>query len=458
MLILKLYMCTSSLFQALPEEGFFGTHIQLFRKLLAGVSISLFALSPLHSQENLLDHYYGGEYRTVIELADQALTEGDTAFETFYLKALSESQSGRSDEAVKTLDHALETHPGSPRLIRARAGQLYEAGYYNRAKEDYTFLVSLDSSDISSWMKLADIASFSLKYDEAIRTLNRILVLDSMNLGSLMKMGEILDRLNSASAIVFYKRASEGYPENQKAAYALANEYIEIKQANKAIPVCARILAIDSSIVRFQKLKGYAHYKSGESDRAVYHLTKAATLGDSSSFTLKYLGISQYLLANFQGAIGSLEGSLRRDSLDAEVHFFLGTCLGTTRDKEAAMYHLDRSLELMQPDPVVVSRIHSEQGNIKRLEMEYQEAYSYYSMAWEADSTRPISLYYMASILDNSMRKKKEALADYERFIEELDKLPEEEAGKKDFMSVRRIVETRIESIKEELFFRDEDR
>ena len=141
--------------------------------------------------------------------------------------------------------------------------------------------------------------------------------------------------------------------------------------------------------------------------------------------------------------------------MDAEVHFFLGASLATTREKSRAMEHLNTSLKLMQPDPSVVSRIYSEQGNIKRLEMEYEEAYTYYEKAWNIDSTNVMALYLMASILDNSMHKSKEALADYERYIEALDQLPEkEESGQG--VSIRAIVEDRIITLKEELFFRDE--
>jgi hypothetical protein len=61
----------------------------------------------------------------------------------------------------------------------------------------------------------------------------------------------------------------------------------------------------------------------------------------------------------------------------------------------------------------------------------------------------------MASILDNSMQKSKEALVDYERFIEALDRLPKEEETQQG-VSVRAIVEDRIVTLKEEIFFRDE--
>jgi tetratricopeptide (TPR) repeat protein len=159
--------------------------------------------------------------------------------------------------------------------------------------------------------------------------------------------------------------------------------------------------------------------------------------------------------ADFAGAIESLQLALKKDSLDAEVHFFLGASMATTSMKTEAMDHLEKSLKLMQPDPTVTSRIYSEQGNIMRLKMEYEKAYILYEKAWETDSTNVISLYLMASILDNSMRKSKEALEDYKRYIEALDRLPEKKETNQG-VSIRSIVEDRIVSLKEELFFRDE--
>ena len=141
--------------------------------------------------------------------------------------------------------------------------------------------------------------------------------------------------------------------------------------------------------------------------------------------------------------------------MDAELHFFLGASQAAFAKMKEAMQHLNKSLELMQPDPSVISRIYSEQGNIKRLEMEYKEAYLLYNKAWETDTTNAISLYYMASILDNSMHRSKEALVDYQRYIDALDRLPEKKETSQG-VSVRAIVEDRIVTLKEELFFRDE--
>ena len=417
--------------------------------------IFLLALYPLSAQDQLTELYYSGAYRDVIDNSDELIKAGDTAFNTYYLKALSEIQMGQSSLAIGTLGAANQYHAGDPRIERMLARQYYEVGDYTRAWNSYLMLVEKDSNDVSSLLKMADIASFRQDFDQAIEALNQVLIIDSLNLSSLMMMGEILDRHNNSGAGIYYQRAYRLYPQNQKAAFALGNWYIQSRESRKAIPLCEQMLSIDTTSIKFSKLLGYSYYKAGSPGQAVKYLQYANSLGDSTAFTFKFKGISHYLRTDFTSAITSLEEAVAIDTMDAEVHFFLGASLATTKKKEDAMHHLNTSLQLMKPDPSVVARIYSEQGNIKRLQMAYEEAYSYYEKAWETDSTHVMALYFMASILDNSMHKSKEALVDYERYIEALDLLPGEEETQQG-VSVRAIVEDRIVTLKEEIFFRDE--
>ncbi len=414
-----------------------------------------FPSTLIHCQETTTDLYYSGEYGRVLEITGALIQSGDTAFNTFYLQVLSEVQLGLTARAIEFLQTALVSHPGNTRLLRMLAGQQFEAGYYVRSQEGFLELVKRDSLDVSSWFRLAEIASFRQQNDRAAELLEKVLEIDSLHMESLMMMGEILNRDNNSGAIAYYEKAWRHYPDNQKAAYALANLKIQQKKAWEALPVCEHILSTDSTNIKFRKLKGYAHYKTGEPYAAIEAFTRAVKLGDSTAFTFKYKGISQYLTADFPGAIESLEKAVDRDTSDAENHFFLGASLATTTEKERAMYHLNRSLELMRPDPAIVSRIYSEEGNIKRLEMKYEEAYELYNKAFEADTLNPLALYFMASILDNSLHRSQEALQVYERYIDLLNQLPEKDHSGQG-ASIRTIVEDRIIALKEELFFLDE--
>ena len=426
-------------------------HLQL--SLLSG--LFLLILQSISAQENLTELYYSGSYREVIDLSAGLIESGDTGVNNYFLKALSESQLGQTGKSILTLQQAMLIHPEKIRFKRMLAAQYFEAGNYTQARSHYSALVEKDSTDVNAWLKLADIASFRQQYEQAVEALNQVLYIDSLNLSSLMMMGDILNRHNSSGAWIYYDRAYRLYPENQKAAFALGNWYIQSKKARKTIPICIDMLVLDTTSIKFSKLLGYAYYKAGSPGQAVQYFEYANQLGDSTAFAFKFKGISHYLRLDFESAIRSLQISTAKDSLDAEVHFFLGASLATTKAKAMAMKHLNRSLQLMQPDSSIVSRIYSEQGNIKRLEMEYEEAYFFYEMAWETDTTNAMSLYFMASILDNSMHKSKEALIDYQRYIDALDLLPKKKETNQG-TSIRAIVEDRIITLKEELFFRDE--
>jgi len=80
-----------------------------------------------------------------------------------------------------------------------------------------------------------------------------------------------------------------------------------------------------------------------------------------------------------------------------------------------------------------------------------------YTLAWESDSTNPVYLYYMASILDNNLHRTKDAMEVYQQYTDVVNGIAKEGNWDKHQISILTIVQDRIECLKEELFFRDED-
>ena len=408
------------------------------------------------AQDSLLDAYYKGNYEEVIRLSGENLARGDSSFNLYYLQALSLVQLGRTGQAAAMLERANRQFPEEKSIRKLLAAQYVGAGAYLKADSLYRKVAEEDSTDLSVLLKLAEIASARQDYSGSVERLGQVLDLDTSNLEGLMMMGEILTRKDDSTAMVFYQKALQYYPENQQAAYALANWQIQLDRPLDAVRICSQILGQDSANIKFRKLMGFAYYRGGKPHQAIPYFELAAELGDSTTFTFKYLGISRYLTMDFPGAIPPLETALRKDSLDADLHFFLGSSLATTARKAEAMDHLSKALELMQPDPAAVAKVYAEQGNLMRLDMKYDQAYALYRNSWEADTTQPLPLYYMASILDNSLHRSKEALVDYRRFLDRLDQLPESDNNNSQIPTLREIVEDRIVQLKEELFLRDE--
>ena len=73
------------------------------RKHTLSLSFILFLSYTVGAQENLTELYYSGNYGKVIDLSSQQIQSGDTAVNTYYLKALAESQFGQTGASITTL-------------------------------------------------------------------------------------------------------------------------------------------------------------------------------------------------------------------------------------------------------------------------------------------------------------------------------------------------------------------
>ena len=89
------------------------------RTLFATVLICLLTLSTARAQQIIFDLYHSGDYETVVQQASRAIETGDTLFNTFYLKALSEAQLGRTEHAIQTLEMANAEFPEDIRIMEA---------------------------------------------------------------------------------------------------------------------------------------------------------------------------------------------------------------------------------------------------------------------------------------------------------------------------------------------------
>ena len=92
----------------------------LFLALLLG--FIAFPGSLIQCQENTIDLYYSGDYSKVLEQTNDRIESGDTTFNTYYLKVLSEAQLGQTARAIETLQLALQSHPDDTRLLRMLSG------------------------------------------------------------------------------------------------------------------------------------------------------------------------------------------------------------------------------------------------------------------------------------------------------------------------------------------------
>ena len=90
--------------------------MRIFQNLYFTGLLLLITSNLSQSQEDLYDLYNSGKFESVIYHSSKAIASGDTAFNTLYLKILSEIQIGQAQEAIHTLERAALFFPEDDRI------------------------------------------------------------------------------------------------------------------------------------------------------------------------------------------------------------------------------------------------------------------------------------------------------------------------------------------------------
>jgi predicted Zn-dependent protease len=137
--------------------------------------------SPAVAQEDLFLLYTAGAFEKVIDQASVEIESGKASGDEYYLKSLAELQLGRPEQSLRTLEMGVASMPGDRRLVRMKAEQHFDLDDYAGAWSQYEILVRSDSSDLASWLKLAEISMNRQHFHRTVLLLDQLLSPDSVN-------------------------------------------------------------------------------------------------------------------------------------------------------------------------------------------------------------------------------------------------------------------------------------
>jgi tetratricopeptide (TPR) repeat protein len=248
----------------------------------------------------------------------------------------------------------------------------------------------------------------------------------------------------------------------------LANCYIRMKEPQRAIDILKEGLTYDSININILKTAGYLYYLGEDYNNSVNCFSKAMAAGDSSEFVHKHLGISLFNLNRYEESIPELISFYHIDTLNSEATYYLGMAMVSWHLKDDGIGYLNRTIDLMTPDPVMIGSLWATIGQTRgdmNLNMESIEAYN---IALGYDPDRPSYIYELARMhdvigkLDKSADYYKNALSLFEKYIalEEprVRRIMEERKLDADQIDAPGITyaKSRIKDIREELFFMGE--
>ena len=316
-----------------------------------------------------------------IPLAAQETHRDSVITRARYLKSIY-----RTDDAIDLLSELVQ--PGAPDevVLAELADCHFQSGAYENAAGTYFMLSSFSPGNILYKIRLMQ-AYYRLKdYRQSIWAGRAVLQLDSIP-AVVSYVGDAFRQIEeSDSALWYYRRALALRPMNQSTLAKAANILISKEDYDGALAITGPFLEEDPDNVSIAPLKGLALYRKGDYDSAIALFERQKEIGNESYPIHYYLGQSYWRANIIWRAEKELVAAWQIDSSDVSLAYSIAAVkyeAYRSFEKDIKPW-LDRAIEMMQPDPALMYRIHQQYGlGYYREEAwsqaieQYKEAYRY---------------------------------------------------------------------------------
>ena len=417
----------------------------------------IFALSILisnmaFSQDDSYDLLFlKGDYEQIFEKSQALLFPQD-----YYWNSIVLDKRGETLKALEVLVEGTAKFQDDEAIERLFTDYLYKIGQYYQAKP----LLEENIDKFDNFIKYIYILEFQSEYGEAIELLIDKILNDSLNLEYLSHLGDNYYQIEKPdSAITIFSKILSINPNDQLTVFKLANIYLKKKNYLKTIETCETGLSIDSTNIKLIQVSGIASFNLADFKASESCFKYINEQGDSSKFILKHLGISEFNIDSMETSKEHLLGAFHLDSSDIEVCFMLGKVYMNTPNPARGLYFFDRADSLFQPDHEVFSTLYIAKQSIYSKLNDHENALMCYQKAFEYNP-KPEFIYFIGSLYQYKLNNNKLALEYYTKFLSLLPEEPEDNMSalreSQMTISLRRVAEKNISTIKEELFFNGE--
>ncbi len=368
------------------------------------------------------------------------------------LKGIIYENLGRYDSSSLAYKRAIDLDSTYIPAHKGYARSLYSFGNIKVAKKQYEKILMLDSLCINTRLQYANVLKKEGDYAKAFFNYCWLTNYDSTNFYFWDQRGDCSAQLNNfLDAINAYDNAIVLNRQNLDIVVKYIKLLIQLQVPTEDILAEAdSALKVDSLYIPLLKLKGklFADQKKYRQSYDIFN--RVYEMGDSSFFTLKYLGISKYSTGLYYQSIPDFEKAFERDSSDSFMNFVYSSSLFQIGDRKQALKIADYTERMLTPDSSLVAVIYDLKGDINFENRDYALAIECYEKAqnYSKDEHEFIfkigKSYYFAKDYKTSTNY----LKDY------LGKVDDGSEKSKSRSSIW-LAKHYLDKIKEEIFFRD---
>lgn len=270
----------------------------------------------------------------------------------------------KTDEAIEALSSLVTPGSFDEEVLSELADCHFQNGDYQSASGTYFMLSSHSPGNILYKIRQMQTFSRMKAYPQSIQAGREAVQIDSIP-AVLSFIGDGFKQMDQAdSALWYYMRSLALRPMNESTVAKAVNILINSKRYDEAVSVTASFLAGDPDNTLVAPLQGLAYYRMEDYDSAVDVFKRQEELGNDSYAVHYYLGQSYWHTKLIYRAEEELQAAWRADSSDVTLAYSIAAVKTEAYrpfEKEVKPW-LDKAIEMLQPDPVMMSRLHQQYG------------------------------------------------------------------------------------------------
>lgn len=333
--------------------------------------------------------------------------------EARYLKSIF-----KIDEAIERLSAFVTPDSFDEEILSELADCHFQNGDYESAAGTYFLLTSKFPRNILYKVKQMQTFYRMKAFAQSAEAGKAVLQLDTIPAIAAL----VGDSFNQAdmpdSALTYYHLALSLKPLNESVVSKAARILLSRRDYDGAIQMADEYLALDPDNFTVAPIKGLAHYSKNEYIPAIEVFELQEKVGNDTYPVHYYLGQSYWHTKALSKAREELLAAWQIDSSDVNLAYSIAAVnsdshLPFNRDVKP---WLDKAMEMLQPDPAMLSRIHQQYGLGEYIKMNWNEAIRHYKEAYRYNPNFISALSTIAYCYEQQ-KDCKSALEWYEKYL-----------------------------------------
>jgi tetratricopeptide (TPR) repeat protein len=327
----------------------------------------------------------------------------------------------RTDEAAERLSALLEESAFDEAVLAELADCQFQGGDYLGAVNAYIQLS--DTLPDNLLYRIRQMQSYNrLKaYPYSIRAGHGVLKRDSIP-AVLSYIGDTFRQMERPdSALWYYRRSLAFKPRNEVVLSKAVNILLSAEDPDGAIAICEPFLAETPDNATIAPLMGLALYRKGDYESAIKVFERQMAAGNTTYPIHFYLGQSYWHTQVLYRAEEELCAAWQIDSSDVTLAYSIAAVKAEAYQpfEQEVKPWLDKAYEMLQPDPLVMARLHQQYGlGYFRKQNAWEQAIEHYKAAY-AYNPKFISALSTIGYCYEQNKDYKQALHWYEEYLKQ---------------------------------------